>query len=286
MKINKLNPHGFCGGVKRALSLLDEAIISNIKPIYLLGDIIHNRIIVEKYKSKGIIILNDKSKTRLELLDSINDGTVVFSAHGVSPSVYQKAINKGLNIIDTTCPNVQVIHNQIIKHLNEGYEIIYIGNKQHPECEGVMGISSSIKLISNINDIDFLNITSDKIYVTNQTTLSLYDIEHIYNKIKKLYPTSLIDNKICMATTLRQKAVIEQEKVDLGIIVGDSNSSNTNKLVETTKKSNIKPILVENLEHLKSLNLDYSNIRSVSITSGASTPENLVNKIIEYLENK
>ena len=150
MKINKLNPQGFCGGVNKALKTLDDTINnpSTVKPIYLLGSIIHNEHIIDEYKNKGVMVIEDKSKTRLELLDLINEGTVVFSAHGVSPKVYQKALNKGLNIIDTTCSNVSIIHSRIKEHLANGYTCIYIGNNHHPECEGILGINDSIEATS------------------------------------------------------------------------------------------------------------------------------------------
>ena len=142
MIINKLKPQGFCGGVNKALKTLDEIINnpSTTKPIYMLGSIIHNEHIINEYKEKGVIIIDDKYKTRLELLDNINQGTVVFSAHGVSPKVYQKALDKGLNIVDTTCSNVSIIHSRIKEHLANNYTCIYIGNNHHPECEGIIGI--------------------------------------------------------------------------------------------------------------------------------------------------
>ena len=260
MRINKLNPQGFCGGVNKALKTLDETINnpSTIKPI------------------------EDKTKTRLELLDLINEGTVIFSAHGVSPLVYQKAINKGLNVIDTTCSNVAIVHSRIKEYLSNGYTCIYIGNNHHPECEGILGINNSIILVSNIEDINALNINNDKIYITNQTTLSLFDIEEIYTSLLKKYPTAFIDNKICLATTLRQKAIINQDKVDMCIIVGDKSSSNTSKLVSTGNKIGINTILVNNIEDIKKI--DFTNVKSISISSGASTPSYLVDEIIEYLE--
>ena len=283
MKINKLTPQGFCGGVKNALNKLDKAINSNTKkPVYLLGSIIHNHHIVDYYKSKGVILLENNNKSRLELLDEIDYGTIVFSAHGVSPKVYNKAINKGLDIIDTTCPNVEIIHNQIKTHLNDGYTCIYIGNKKHPECEGVLGIDNSIILISSINDIKNLNIDNKNIYITNQTTLSLYELDSIYKELLEIYPNAKVDNKICMATTLRQKAILNQDKPDLAIIVGDSASSNTKKLYETTINKGYNAILIENIDGIK--NFDFTNINEVSITSGASTPDYLVDEIIEYLK--
>ena len=185
MKINKLTPSGFCGGVNKALKILDEAIDNpnTPKPIYLLGSIIHNSIIIDEYISKGVILIDDSNKSRLELLDEINNGTVIFSAHGVSHKVYQKALDKGLNIIDTTCSNVSIIHKRIIDRLNNGYTCIYIGNKKHPECEGVLGIDSSIILLSNIDDVNNLSVNNDKILFGTDAPYGDYkeEIEFIKN---------------------------------------------------------------------------------------------------------
>ena len=177
MIINKLNPQGYCNGVKRAINICLEALENpnTKKPIYLLGSVIHNKYVNEEFIKKGAIILEDKNKTRYELLDQINEGTIIISAHGVSPKVIAKAKDKNLNIIDTTCPNVSIIHNNIIKYLNEGYTCLYIGTNKHPECEGILEINSNIININNITDINNLNINNDKIYITNQTTLSIFD---------------------------------------------------------------------------------------------------------------
>ncbi|MDE5715605.1 MAG: 4-hydroxy-3-methylbut-2-enyl diphosphate reductase [Anaeroplasmataceae bacterium] len=284
MKINKITPQGYCGGVKNALNMVERAISDNSfpKPIYLLGAIIHNHHVISQLQEKGVLLLEDKSKSKLELIKTISSGTIVFSAHGCAPNVYQLARDKGLTILDTTCKNVLVIHNKIKFYLSEGYTCIYIGTKHHPECEGVLGISSSIILVSSLEDVKKLNIKNKKVYATNQTTLSIYDTDLIYSEIQKQYPNIIIDNKICNATTIRQKALLKQEKVDLCIVVGDSNSSNTKKLVLASQKAGICTTLVDNIEDVKQLNL--SNISSISITSGASTPNYIVDEIIEYLK--
>lgn len=284
IKVNKIKPQGYCNGVTRALSILKNAIEDKEakRPIYLLGQIIHNKYVVDMLIDKGIIVIDDKSKTRLELLDSINEGSVVLSAHGVSPDVYEKAKSKGLNIIDTTCGNVLIVHKKIKQYLDSNYTCLYIGTPNHPECEGVLGISNKIKLISNINDLDNLKITGN-IYVTNQTTLSKFDIADIYKKIKELYPNAILDDKICNATTIRQNAMANQEKADLCIVVGDKKSSNTKKLVNVSQNiAKIPTILCESLNDLdKSL---LKNIKTVNISSGASTPKILVDEIINYIE--
>jgi len=286
IRINKITPQGYCNGVKRALDIVYKAINdpTTVKPIYLLGNIIHNKHVVNKIVEQGVIVLEDKAKSRLELLEKINNGSVIFSAHGVSPLVYERAKEKGLNIIDASCGNVLIVHKKIKDYLDKGFECIYIGTKKHPECEGVLGISEKIHFISSLDDINSLNIIKDKIYVTNQTTLSKYDIEDIFNKLKEIYPSIIVDDKICNATTVRQEAMANQEPVDLCIVVGDSSSSNTKKLAKvSSEKAKIKTTLCEDLASLdKSL---LNDITSVSISSGASTPDYIVEEIIDYIKS-
>ena len=282
MIINKIEPQGFCQGVKIAINIVKETLKKENK-VYLLGEIIHNKDVINDLNNIGAITIPSNNKTRLELLDEIDSGTVIFSAHGVSPKVYEKAKNKNLNIVDATCPMVLLIHKNITEKLKNGYDVIYIGTKNHPEVEGVIGISSSIHFISNMDELNELKINNDKIYATNQTTLSIYDIKNIYDKLKDKYPNITIDNKICNATTIRQEAIKNQPKADLCIIVGDRLSSNTKKLVKVSEEyTNIKTIQCENLSSLDKSYLN--NINVVNISSGASTPDYVVNEIIEYIK--
>jgi len=282
MIINKIEPQGFCQGVKIAINTVKETLKKENK-VYLLGEIIHNKDVINDLNNIGAITIPSNNKTRLELLDEIDSGTVIFSAHGVSPKVYEKAKNKNLNIVDATCPMVLLIHKNITEKLKNGYDVIYIGTKNHPEVEGVIGISSSIHFISNMDELNELKINNDKIYATNQTTLSIYDIKNIYDKLKDKYPNITINNKICNATTIRQEAIKNQPKADLCIIVGDRLSSNTKKLVKVSEEyTNIKTIQCENLSSLDKSYLN--NINVVNISSGASTPDYVVNEIIEYIK--
>lgn len=284
MKINKLNPQGFCSGVKYSLKMLDDAINNpNTKtPIYLLGSIIHNKKVTNEYIKKGLILLDDKNKSKEDLLNSIDSGTVIFSAHGVGPKVYEIAKHKKLDIVDATCPNVRIIHNKIKEHLNKGYDIIYIGVKNHAESKAVLDISNKIHFITNLDDLAKLKISNDLLYVTNQTTLSILDIDNIYQIIKDKYPNSIIDNKICLATTKRQQAIINMAPADLLIVVGDISSSNTNKLKEIG--INIKNIDTILCEDFTSLDIDkIKSLSTIAITSGASTPSYLVDEIIEKI---
>ena len=284
MIIKKIEPQGFCGGVKRAIEITNNisSDSSTKRPIYMLGSLIHNAHIIDEFKSQGIILLDDKL-SKEEMIDMVDDGTIIISAHGISPKLLKKAQDKGLNIVNTTCPYVELIHNKITDAINNNTEVLYIGTKSHPEVCGVLGISDKIHLITNLDDVNNLNIKSDKVYVTNQTTLSIYDIKNYYDLIKQKYPNAIIDNKICNATTIRQEAVYNQEIVDLCIIVGDKKSSNTKKLKEVSENRGINTILIDSVNDLK--NYDFKNIKSVSISSGASTPSYLVDEVIEYIKN-
>ena len=282
MIINKLTPQGYCSGVKNALKIAYEVLSSSNypRPIYLLGSIIHNQNVIADLKEKGAILIEEKGISRSELIDKIPSGTVIFSAHGVSPTVYEKARNKGLTIVDTTCGNVVLVQQQMKKYLSLGYTCLYIGTKGHPECEGILGISPSILLIEKVEDLK--DISADKIYATNQTTLSLFETEKLYEEIKQKFPNALIDNKICKATTVRQQACLTQEPVDLCLVVGDKASSNTKKLALASESISIPTLLIEGVNDLKQV--DFKNINKVSITSGASTPDYIVDEIIEFLK--
>lgn len=284
MHVNVIKYQGFCQGVIKALDLVYKTIENpeTPKPIYLLGRIIHNDFVVDKIRNLGVIILEDKSKSRYELLSNIDKGTVIFSAHGVEPKVYELALNKGLNIIDASCTYVLKTQNNIKKHLALNYDVIYIGTHNHPESEAVMGISDKINLITCLDDISKLNINNELIYATNQTTLSSYDLIEFKNLLFKKYPNLIYDDKICGATTIRQKAIIEQPLADLCIVVGDKFSSNTKKLVSVSENvSKIKTIHITDLSDLD-INV-LKNIKSVNVTSGASTPKEITDEVIDFL---
>lgn len=284
MIVKLLNPQGYCKGVSNALDKIDKALLDSSlpRPIYLLGEIIHNQYIIDFYKKKGVILLPEGDKTKEEYLDEIETGTIIFQAHGSSPEAFDIATKKKLRIIDATCPYVNLIHKRIIDYHNNGYTIIYIGKKNHAETIASLKQVKNTNLVSTLEDINNLNIKSDKIYVTNQTTLSTIDLKTIFTKIKEKYPKAIIDNKICDATTKRQLAVINQPTTDLCIVVGDKASSNSKRLFELASKKQ-KAIFVNCLADLK--NYEFNNVRSVSITSGASTPFSLVLEIKEFLES-
>lgn len=281
MLVNKISPQGFCKGVILAIKKALES--ANGEIIYSLGSLIHNEIMVKKLEESNIKTINVKGATRLEMLDLIPDGsTVIISAHGASPKVFEKCREKNLKIIDATCEYVYKTHDLIRKYLSLGYDVYYIGTKGHAECEGAIGIDDKIKLISSIDDIEKYDF-KDKSYIINQTTMSIFEIEDYYKKISLKNPNITISNSICSATTSRQKAVIDASKCDLFIVVGDKSSSNTKKLYSLAEAKG-KAIMIQNLNDI--ISYDFSGINKINITSGASTPKDVVDEIIKYLQEK
>lgn len=281
MDINLVSTQGMCKGVANAINTINKALLDERtkKPIYMLGFLVHNKHIVNDFINKGVIVIEED---KLEALDKIDFGTVIFTAHGVSQEVYNKAISKGLDIIDTTCKDVKKTHYIIKEKINDGYNVIYYGIKNHPESEGVLGINKNIHLYEE-ND-PFPKVTKKTILV-NQTTLSYSKVESLYNKVKPLYKNLEIINEICDATYKRQSAAINETKdADICIVVGDTKSNNCNSLKKVVEEENhISVVLVEGLEDIKKI--DFSNIKKVAITSGASTPKAVVNQIYDYIKN-
>ena len=287
MKVIDLTPRGYCHGVLNALAMVKKVIKTESypRPIYVLGQIVHNKKITEAFHKFGVISLDHKGMTRLEMLDEIETGTVIFTAHGVSKQAIQKAKDKGLVILNATCRDVMKVHIAVEKKLDEGFQIIYIGHKNHPEPEAILALSPNIYFVENEKDALMLpnHLINEKVFVTNQTTLSLYDIESVLDIIKTKYPHYIFDNEICNATTVRQDAVMKQEKVDLMLVVGDTMSSNSNKLAFVgSHYHHIPSKLIAGVEEI---DLSWLNaIDSVSVTSGASTPTKVTEEVIAFLK--
>lgn len=280
MIISKIMPHGFCGGVINAIKISNEVLDNpnTVKPIYILGRIIHNEKVCRQLEDKGAIIIRE-DLSRLEMVDLIDNGTVIISAHGASEQCINKCINKGLHVIDTTCKFVKIIEHNIRTQMQKR-KIIYFGVKNHPECEAILGISDQIILITNYNQLISLP-KNEKYYLTNQTTLSMLKLKSWYEYVEKNFSDVIIDNKICSSTTRRQQAVLDT-KADLIIVAGDSKSSNTLELYKlATKFTNA--LLVN--DYLDLINIDLNIYQTIALTSGASTPEYVLNEIYEYLTN-
>ncbi|BCR36218.1 4-hydroxy-3-methylbut-2-enyl diphosphate reductase [Mariniplasma anaerobium] len=287
MKVIELTPRGYCHGVLNAMAMVKKVVKtpSYPRPIYILGQIVHNQKITDAFKEYGVISLDQKGKTRVEMLDEINEGTVIFTAHGISRKAIDKAKEKGLTYLNATCRDVLKVHHAVEKKLAEGYKVIYIGHRNHPEPEAVLDIDSSILFVENEKDALLLpnDLVNEKVFVTNQTTLSLYDIESVLKIIESKYPDYVFDNEICNATLVRQQAVMDQEVVDLMLVVGDTLSSNSNKLAQVSKKA--KSIPSHLIAGIEDINLDWlSDISSVSVTSGASTPTKVTEEVIAFLK--
>ena len=210
---------------------------------------------------------------------------MIFTAHGISKHVIERAKEKGLVTLNATCRDVMKVHHAIERKLEEGYAIIYIGHRNHPEPEAILAIDPTIHFVEDEKDALMLplSLNDQKIFVTNQTTLSLYDIDVVLDIIKHRFPHYTFDNEICDATTVRQEAVINQEPVDLMLVVGDEMSSNSNKLAFVGQKhQGIPSHLIGGVDDI---DLDWlKGIQSVSVTSGASTPTKVTNEVIQFLK--
>ena len=284
MEIKRIVPSGYCKGVVNAINIVKKTRIEYPnKNIYILGMIVHNSYVSKQMNDLGVITLDDSNKSKEELLDEINDGVVIFTAHGISDKIKQKAINKGLITVDASC--VDVIKNkELIKgYINKDYDVIYFGKRKHPEAEAILSISDKIHLVCSIDDIDNLNIINDKIFVTNQTTMSYMEVEDMISYLKNIYPTSLIQKEICNATSSRQLAVTSIEDGDVLYVVGDVKSNNTNKLKELGEKNFKKSFLISNYKEINKK--DLINQNKIYVTAGASTPPNLVDEVIKYLSS-
>ena len=286
MEIVKISPRGYCYGVVDAMVLaLQTAKNQNMpRPIYILGMIVHNAHVTQAFESEGVITLDGPN--RLDILDQIDTGTVIFTAHGVSPEVRAKAAAKGLAIVDATCPDVTKTHDLIKLKSAEGYHTIYIGKKGHPEPEGAIGVAPTmVHLIEKEEEIEKLSFSEDtKLLITNQTTMSQWDIKHIIKKLKQKFPWADVHNEICLATQVRQEAVAGQAgEAQLCIVVGDPRSNNSNRLAQVSEQiAGVKAYRIADLSELKREWLQ--GIDRVAVTSGASTPTALTKEVIDYLE--
>ena len=284
MEIIKVIPRGYCKGVVRAINIAKETALQYPdQKIYILGMLVHNSYVIEALKAYNIITIEDKTKTREQLLDEIEEGIVIFTAHGIHPIVKEKAQQKGLHCIDASCFDVLRTQEIVLNKLNEGYEVLYIGKKQHPEASAVCDHYEHVHLIESTQDINALGFY-DKVFVTNQTTMSYHDVEHLFEKIKQKYPHAVISDEICNATRSRQEALMKLENIDALIVVGDKASNNANRLAQIAHEQNIKDVYL--IDDVNDLNIAYINtLNRVAITAGASTPTYLINQVIYCLEN-
>lgn len=285
MEIVKIAPRGYCYGVVDAMVLAQQA-AKNLdlpRPIYILGMIVHNSHVTQSFEDQGIITLDGPN--RVEILEQVESGTVIFTAHGVSPEVRRLAREKGLTTVDATCPDVTRTHDLIRDKAGEGYQIIYIGKKGHPEPEGAIGVApDQVHLIEKEEEIDHLEIPAGKIVITNQTTMSQWDIRLIMKNLLEKFPGAEVHNEICLATQVRQEAVAEQAgQAELVIVVGDPRSNNSNRLAQVSEE--IAGVTAYRISDITELKREWLVGKSrVAVTAGASTPTPITKEVINYLE--
>jgi 4-hydroxy-3-methylbut-2-enyl diphosphate reductase len=284
LKIYLASPRGFCAGVKRAIEIVEKSINKFGSPVYVRHEIVHNKQVVEELREKGAIFINE--------LSDVKDVTrpVIFSAHGVPKSVPKEAKIKNLSYVDATCPLVSKVHRESEQLNKNGYDILLIGHKNHPEVIGTMGQlpKGSIKLIETKNDVEKLNANSFSkplAYIT-QTTLSVDDTAEIIQLLKKKFPRikGPVKEDICYATTNRQSAVKKiASKCDIFFVVGSRNSSNSVRLVEVAKKAGCDNSQLMHSEKEIPYN-EISNSNTIGISSGASAPEKLVQTLLQNIK--
>jgi 4-hydroxy-3-methylbut-2-enyl diphosphate reductase len=285
MEIVKIAPRGYCYGVVDAMVLAQQA-AKNLdlpRPIYILGMIVHNSHVTQSFEDQGIITLDGPN--RVEILEQVESGTVIFTAHGVSPEVRRLAREKGLTTVDATCPDVTRTHDLIRDKASEGYQIIYIGKKGHPEPEGAIGVApDQVHLIEKEEEIDHLEIPAGKIVITNQTTMSQWDIRLIMKNLLEKFPGAEVHNESGLATQVRQEAVAEQAgQAELVIVVGDPRSNNSNRLAQVSEE--IAGVTAYRISDITELKREWLIGKSrVAVTAGASTPTPITKEVINYLE--
>ena len=282
MPVDKLllaAPRGYCAGVDRAVQSVERALELYGPPVYVRKEIVHNKHVVEQLRERGAVFVD-------ELTDEVPEGAItVFSAHGVSPAVHADAERRGLQTIDATCPLVTKVHREAVKFAGDGYTIVLIGHAGHEEVEGTMGEAPEhIVLVETEEDVDTLEVEDpERIAYISQTTLSVDETRAIINRLRQRFPgiTGPRTDDICYATTNRQAAVKQMAPLcDVVLVIGSRNSSNSNRLVEVARDFGAESWLIDNEAQIDESWLD--GARVVGITSGASAPEELVARLVQW----
>ena len=279
-KIYLANPRGFCAGVDRAIEIVELSLKRYGAPIYVRHEIVHSRHVVNSLRERGAVFVEE--------LDEVPDGAlVIFSAHGVSKEVWEDAKNRNLKVIDATCPLVIKVHNEVNRDYNKNYELILIGHAGHPEVVGTLGqVPDKFHLVSSVEDVEGLIVENvDHLSYVTQTTLSVDECREIVQALNRRFPKIKGPHQedICYATQNRQNAVKELAKfVDLILVIGSPNSSNSNRLRELAERFAIPAYLIDSYKDIQGGWL--KDVDSVGITAGASAPEILVTEVVSYLK--
>ena len=285
MQILLANPRGFCAGVDRAIEIVERALDTFGAPIYVRHEVVHNRFVVQRLRERGAVFVD-------ELSEIPDDGTVIFSAHGVSQQVREEAEKRRLTVFDATCPLVTKVHLEVARHCKAGHEVVLIGHKGHPEVEGTMGQyrcsdeRAGIHLVETPRDVAALDIRNpEELAFVTQTTLSMHDTALVIDALQQRFPSIKGPKKddICYATQNRQDAVTRlASRCELVLVVGSPNSSNSNRLKEIAEKQQRPAYLIDGPEDIRREWLD--GVTSIGLTAGASAPEVLVESVIAQLQ--
>ena len=279
-KIYLANPRGFCAGVDRAIEIVEMSLKRYGAPIYVRHEIVHSRHVVNSLRKRGAVFVEE--------LDEVPDGSlVIFSAHGVAQQVWEEARRRNLKIIDATCPLVIKVHNEVHRDYNNNYELILIGHAAHPEVVGTLGqVPDKFHLVSSVEDVEALEVeNSEHLSYVTQTTLSVDECSEIVEALNRRFPgiKGPHQEDICYATQNRQNAVKELAKfVDLILVIGSPNSSNSNRLRELAERFAVPAYLIDSYQDIQMEWL--KDVEAVGVTAGASAPEILVNEVVAYLK--
>lgn len=283
MKVILVRPRGFCAGVVRAIDIVNIALEKFPHPIYVRKEIVHNRAVVENFKRQGVIFIDN-------LQEAPEGSLVIFSAHGVSPAVRQQARERNVKVIDATCPLVTKVHLEVHKYVREGYSIILIGHKEHDEVEGTTGEApDKIQVVGKVEEVAQLQVPDPKkVVCLTQTTLSVDETRDIAQAIKQRFPDMVTPTKddICYATQNRQDAVKEliRAKIDLLLVVGSRNSSNSIRLCEVARAQGVESHLIDNAAEIQDEWL--KDVEKVGLTAGASAPDYLIEEVVRNLQSR
>jgi len=282
MKVLLANPRGFCAGVEMAVEVVNKVLEIKGPPIYVFHEIVHNRHVVEDFQNRGVTFIN-------EISEAPPNSVVVYSAHGISPDVRRQSKQRNLTEIDATCPLVTKVHLEVLRFAKQGYSIFFIGHANHDEAVGTVGEApQNIIVIESPEDVARVAVRDEnKVAYVTQTTLSVFEAQRIIDALKSRFPQIKSPPKedICYATTNRQKAVaVLSPEVDLVLVIGSKNSSNSQRLVDTARQAGKRAHLIDDARELDSHWL--KNADTLLVTAGASAPERLVNELLDRLKTE
>ena len=286
MEVVRITPRGYCHGVVEAIRIAKRvgAERSADEPVTMLGYLVHNEHVTRELQDAGVALVAESD--RMKGLEQVRAGTVIFTAHGISPQVVQAARDRGLNVVDATCSDVTRTHDLVRQLVDSGHDVVYIGKRGHPEPAGVMGIAPEhVTLIESSDEVDALEVTPGRpLAVTCQTTLSVWDTKAIIDRLVERFPDIEVHNEICLATQERQEAaVLAADNVDCVVVVGSNRSSNSQRLVQVVQEKANKPA------HLVDTAADvdpawFRGMQRIGVTAGASTPTQITRAVIAAIE--